>query len=269
MITTAFGFICATGEINLDLLLPTLGIFLLASSSAALNQYQERKIDSIMERTKSRPIPSGRISERNALAVIFYLGFLGSLFLIIGTGLIGLALGLLAMFWYNGVYTPLKRVTPLAIIPGAIIGSIPPVVGWVAGGGALLSPQIIAISFFLFIWQIPHFWLLLLVFGKDYEQAGLPSLTKTFSDKQLARITFVWTFATAMTSLLLPIFNVIKINYGAFLILILAIGLVVYSARLLKNDVQRPVFRYTFNAINIFTFSIVLFISIGKLLILY
>jgi heme o synthase len=108
---------------------------------------------------------------------------------------------LLNLIWYNGIYTPLKKINPLAIIPGSLVGSIPPAVGWTAAGGNILDPQIIILSFFFFIWQIPHFWLLLLIFGKDYENAGFPTLMQIFSSDQLARITFIWIVATVVTGM--------------------------------------------------------------------
>jgi hypothetical protein len=91
------------------------------------------------------------------------------------------------VLWYNGVYTFLKRKSPFAAIPGAVIGAIPPAIGWICGKGALsFDPQILALSFFFFIWQVPHFWLLLLNFGRDYEKAGFPSLTRIFNSASSA-----------------------------------------------------------------------------------
>ena len=86
-------------------------------------------------------------------------------------------LGLITVVWYNGIYTPLKRVTAFAAIPGGVVGAIPPVIGWVSGGGDPTDARIIVVAFFFFVWQVPHFWLLLMRIGGDYERAGLPSLT--------------------------------------------------------------------------------------------
>ncbi len=177
-ITTMFGYIAATNSIDIKLLLPSLGILLLACGSAAINHFQERKTDLLMDRTKNRPIPSGKISSTSVLYISLILVLSGSVLLFVGSGILALALGFLNLIWYNGVYTPLKKVSPLAIIPGSLVGAIPPVVGWVAGGGYILDPQIILIAFFFFIWQIPHFWLLLMVLDKDYQKAGFPTLTQ-------------------------------------------------------------------------------------------
>jgi protoheme IX farnesyltransferase len=267
MITTSFGYILASGSFSFGLILPTLGILLLACSSAVMNHYQEKDTDAKMERTKSRPIPAKLISEKSVLILFGLLFTLGTLILYFSSGILTALLGLLALFWYNGVYTPLKKKTALAIIPGSLIGSIPPVVGWVAGGGNLFDPQIILIAFFFFIWQIPHFWLLLLVFGKDYEEAGFPTLTKIFSREQLARITFIWIFATAVTSFLLPLFNVIKISYASFIIIAAAAWLLYRVSNLLRPDVESIVFKYAFREINLFVIYIMLSVSVDRLFI--
>jgi protoheme IX farnesyltransferase len=123
---------------------------------------------------------------------------------------IAIALGVFTVFWYNGVYTPLKRVTAFAAVPGGLVGALPPVIGWVCAGGDIFDPRIRAVAFFFFIWQIPHFWLLLMRTGEDYRRAGLPSLTSVFSREQLARVTFVWMLATAVASLVFPLFGVTR-----------------------------------------------------------
>jgi len=190
-ISVATGFFMFTGAFTLDAVMPAAGVFLLACGSAALNQVQEAKVDGLMSRTRSRPIPSGRISRDWAL-------FLSLVF--IGAGMYVLSciethtvtllvLGGLAVVWYNGVYIALKRITAFAVIPGSLVGAIPPVIGWAAAGGVYDDPTILEVALFFFMWQIPHFWLLLLMFAEDYERAGLPSLTRVFSRDQIARVT--------------------------------------------------------------------------------
>lgn len=267
MVTTSFGFILSNGSFSVGMIAPSLGIFLMACASAVLNHFQEKDSDKLMERTKNRPIPSGKIKASNALIIAIFLFFIGLSVLYLFSGTTAALLGILALIWYNAIYTPLKRKTALAIIPGSVIGAIPPVVGWVAGGGSVTDSQAILLAFFFFIWQIPHFWLLLLVFGKDYEEAGFPTLTQIFSKEQLARITFVWTFATAITSFLLPLYNVLKISYVSIAILIAAIWLVYKASFLLRSDVERAQFKYAFREINLFVIYIILSVSIDRLLI--
>ena len=264
-VTTMFGFIAATDSINSHIILPALGILLLACGSAALNHYQERKSDVLMERTKNRPIPSGKISAKSTLQLSIVLVLIGSILLFIGSGLLTLSLGLLNLVWYNAVYTPLKKVSPLAIIPGSLVGAIPPVVGWVAGGGNILDPQIILISFFFFIWQIPHFWLLLMVLDKDYQKAGFPTLTQIFSQHQLGRITFVWIIATGVTGLLLPLFQISHNQFVNYSLFIAALLLAFKSINLLQQTHETSAFRFAFRSINYFALFVVLVVSIDKL----
>lgn len=265
-VTTAFGYIAASGKIDLMILPVLFGVLLLAFGSAALNHYQEKDFDSKMDRTKGRPIPSGRISPENVLKISIMLILSGSLILILWTNLLAISLGLLNLIWYNFIYTLLKRKSPFAIVPGSLVGAIPPAIGWAAAGGSLLDPQIIIIAFFFFIWQIPHFWLLLLVMDKDYQQAGFPTLTQIFNHTQLSRITFIWIISTAVTGLMIPLFGMVTelwINLGLFvsgaLLTWKAFGLLVE-----KKDFSA--FRLNFRYINYFALFVVFLVSIDKLI---
>jgi len=189
------------------LMIPTLGgVFLLACGAGALNQVQERDIDALMLRTRNRPIPSGRLSARAALVIAIAMLALGLAALSFSP--VAMLLGLVTVLWYNGVYTPLKRVSAFAAIPGGVVGAIPPVIGWVAGGGSAADPRILAVAFFFFVWQVPHFWLLLFRIGDDYARAGLPVLTNVFTRPQLARVIYVWMIATAVACMSMPLFGV-------------------------------------------------------------
>jgi protoheme IX farnesyltransferase len=265
-VTTAFGYIAASGKIDLMILPVLFGVLLLAFGSAALNHYQEKDFDAKMNRTKSRPIPSGRISPDNVLKISLVLILLGSVILILWTNLLALGLGLLNVIWYNFIYTLLKQKSPFAIVPGSLVGAIPPVIGWVAAGGSLLDPQIIIIAFFFFIWQIPHFWLLLLVMDKDYQQAGFPTLTQIFNHAQLSRITFIWIISTAVTGLMIPLFGIVAdfwINIGLFL----SGALLTWKAfGLLVESEDFSAFRLNFKYINYFALFVVFLVSIDKLI---
>jgi protoheme IX farnesyltransferase len=260
-----FGYIAATNSIDAGLILPTIGILLLACGSAALNHYQERNTDAIMDRTKNRPIPSGKISASSVLKISLSLVITGSILLFIGSGILALSFGLLNLIWYNGVYTPLKKVSPLAIIPGSLVGAIPPIVGWIAGGGYIFDPQIILISFFFFIWQIPHFWLLLMILDKDYQKAGFPTLTQIFNQQQLGRITFIWIIATGVTGLLIPLFQISHNGFINYSLLIAALLLAYKSINLLQQTQETAAFRFAFRSINYFALFVVLIVSIDKL----
>lgn len=267
MITTGFGYIAASDTVfGINFLLILLGVLLLACGSAALNHYQERSTDALMERTRNRPVPSGRLKPKSALKISVLLSSAGGLLLYFSGGFVPASFGLLNLVWYNGIYTPLKKRTPFAIIPGSLVGAIPPVIGWTAAGGELLNPQIVMIAFFFFIWQIPHFWLLLLVFDEDYKRAGLPTLTEIFSKEQLVRITFIWIVSTAISSLLLPMVSLVHIEIIKYIIVVSVIVLSVNSLRLLKYSGENLPIRFAFRNINLFVLFIVSIISIDKLI---
>lgn len=197
------------------------GVLLVAAGSSALNQIQESDMDRKMKRTRSRPLPSGRLSMKQAFVFTILLVASGTTLLAFRSGLVPMTLALVTFMWYNGIYTPLKRFSPWAIIPGALVGAIPPVIGWTAAGGWLFHHDVAFIMFFFFTGQIPHFWLILLRHGNDYQKAGFPSITSTFSPPQIYRLTFSWTAATALTAIMLPLFDVITgyITGGAIIAL--------------------------------------------------
>lgn len=264
-LTTAFGYIALDGKFDLTMLYAVAGILFLAFGSASLNHFQERKFDSLMERTKNRPLPSHQISEKAVLLLSVILIFAGSIILGYLVNSLALGLALLNLFWYNVVYTLLKRKTAFAIIPGSLVGAIPPAVGWVAAGGYILDPQIIIISFFFFIWQIPHFWLLLLVFDDDYRKAGFPTLTTLFEKYQLSRITFMWILATAVTGLLIPLYGLVTEFWINLCLFFCSVWLTWLAFRLLTEREGNNVFRFTFRYINFFVLAVVFLISIDKL----
>ena len=166
-LTTFVGYYMVDGKVDSVLWWVLLGIFLLATGSAALNQYQEHHHDAKMDRTKSRPIPSGQISPAHGLIFALLLSFIGAFMLYWAAGFESMQLGLLALLWYKGIYTPLKRKSAFAVIPGSVIGAIPPMVGYVSAGGYALDPQILAFAFFMFMWQLHHFWLIVIRHGND------------------------------------------------------------------------------------------------------
>lgn len=233
-LSTILGYVLFRGTADSGMWLPTLGIFMLAMASSAINHYQERDYDALMERTRNRPIPSGRITAGGALAVALVLAVGGSALLWIESGFLAMQLGLLALIWYNAIYTPLKRKTPFAVVPGSVIGAIPPLVGWVAAGGPVDDPKILMVAFFFFIWQIPHFWLLLLKLGPQYAQAGFPTLTSLYSNRQLRNITFVWTLTMVISCLFIPVFGGMHTDVGRLMLLTGSVALMLLFVRLLR-----------------------------------
>lgn len=259
------GFTLAEKDLSRRMIPLVLGVFLLASGACALNQYQERREDRRMERTRGRPIPSGRLSPSSALNLSLLLLLLGFSILSAGTNRMALGLGMFAVLCYNGIYTPFKKRTVFAIIPGALVGAIPPAIGWFSGGGRP-DAQLLAIAFFFFIWQIPHFWLLLIDYRKDYQNAGFPTLTQAWGLNQVERISFVWIFATAVTGLLFPLFGIG--NSGAIRggLVLLGIWLIWKVSRILFGQPRPSLFRPAFRTVNIYILSVMVLFSLDHLL---
>lgn len=255
------GFIVARRLFEAQVIIIAIGIFFLACGSSALNQYLERDTDSKMPRTMNRPIPSGRIAPFPAL--IFSLIFISQgLFALLLSGILAAPLmGAFAVIWYNCLYTFLKRKSAFAVIPGALVGAVPVAIGWISGGGGLYDPRLLILSFFFFMWQVPHSWLFILKYGEEYEQAGLPSLTATFSRGQLARINFIWISATAVSCLLIAAGGTTRIFSINMLLVALSAWLVWNGARLLQRNKLRSAYSLAFRNINVYMFSIMILLS--------
>ncbi len=149
--------------------------FLVSGSSVTINQVIEQKYDAIMNRTKNRPIPSGRISENEAIWFSVLTGIAGLGLMLLSTNALATGLSLISLILYAFVYTPLKRVGSIAVFVGAIPGALPPLIGWAAASG-VLSYEAMIIFGIQFIWQFPHFWAIAWVSDEDYKKAGFKLL---------------------------------------------------------------------------------------------
>jgi protoheme IX farnesyltransferase len=157
------------------------GIAVVTCGSSALNQALERKTDSLMRRTASRPMAAGRISLTHGLILGFAAIFLGSLYLAYTTNLLTGTLTLLTAIGYVAIYTPLKRVTTINTFIGAFPGALPPLIGWTAVRGMIEWPGV-ALFAILFVWQFPHFMAIGWMYREDYARAGIrltPNLPNT------------------------------------------------------------------------------------------
>ncbi|WP_321366098.1 protoheme IX farnesyltransferase [uncultured Desulfuromusa sp.] len=204
------GYLFFGGNLSVHAFLVTAGVGSLAAGCSALNQWQEQDLDVRMERTQRRPLPMGTLSPQAALLSASLAIGCGSLLLSALPGSLPLLLGLLAVIWYNAVYTPLKRQTPFAAIPGAICGALPPLIGWTAAGGLLITHKSLILAGTLFIWQIPHTWLLLCRYRDDLRRSGLPNIFKTIPTQRLLRINNCWLAGLFLCYLLFPLFGYIQ-----------------------------------------------------------
>ncbi len=265
-ITTVTGYLLNTNRFDPGLIGTVLGIFLLASGASSLNHIQEYRYDIKMSRTMNRPLPSGRISESGAAFVTLVYSISGSILLYFGAEIQGLLLGWLAFFWYNIVYTYLKRYTAWAVIPGSLIGSIPPVIGWVSAGGSLLDPMVIPIAAFFFIWQVPHFCLLIMKYGKEYESAGFPSLSGSRNPVQMGRLIFLWVAGTALITVAFTLMGPLDSMISKIGLWLASAWLILVFTPILKNSLSRFKPGRYFMKINYFVLLVVVFMCLDKLL---
>lgn len=179
LLTTAVGYyLGAVGPINaLGLFHAVFGTALAAAGAAALNQWWERRLDALMHRTRSRPIPAGRMLARDALILGCLLSVSGAVYLTVLCNLISAILAAATIAIYVLAYTPLKRVSTFNTLIGAIPGALPPVVGWAAATGHM---EVGAWSLFviLFFWQMPHFFAIAWMYREDYARAGFEMISK-------------------------------------------------------------------------------------------
>ncbi|MDA8086696.1 MAG: protoheme IX farnesyltransferase [Nitrospiraceae bacterium] len=203
VLAAATGYLLAAPRPGTRIALLAPGVMLLACGASAINQFLERKTDALMPRTSGRPVPSGRTSPAGAFLFSICLISLGTAALFWSRGPLPAGMGLFTAFWYGAVYTPLKRKTPFAVAPGALTGAMPFAIGWAYAGGSLSDPRCILPCFFFYMWQMPHFWLFISQYGGEYEKAGLPSLTKVFSERQLARVICSWSLSCGAGAMLL------------------------------------------------------------------
>jgi len=177
VLSAALGFgIAPTPFSAWNLVLLIFGGFFITGAANGFNQIIERDVDGLMKRTMNRPLPTGRMKLSEAFVIATILAISGLIFLYLINPLSAI-LGFLAFFIYVAIYTPLKKVSPLAVFVGAFPGAIPPMLGYVAANGHFgLEPGILFAG--QFIWQFPHFWAIAWVSNEEYKKAGyylLPS----------------------------------------------------------------------------------------------
>lgn len=214
--SSGFGFILASnGGVNwLPLLVVSFGGILVSGGSIAINQVIEREYDALMKRTKSRPLPTNRLTVNEAILFAFFCLVVGLGMLYFTTNLLTVGLSFLSMLLYSFVYTPLKRVGPIAVFVGAIPGALPPLIGWVAVTGTITFEALIIFGI-QFIWQFPHFWAIAWVADEDYKKAGfkmLPSGGK--KDLQTAINIMIYTLFLLPLGLMPMYFGITGINSG-------------------------------------------------------
>ena len=232
------GYFLAAEAIQIKpLILLALGGYFMVGASNAFNQIIERDLDALMQRTKNRPIPSGRMSVNVAF-------FIASLFTVLGVWTLynlnpkTAMYGAVSIFLYTCVYTPLKTKTPLSVFAGAIPGAIPFMLGWVAVTGEFgMEPGILfAIQFF---WQFPHFWAIGWFLFEDYEKGGFFMLPTGKRDKSTAIQIIMYTIWTIILSVI-PAFgltgSLILSIPAAILVFLLGVVMLYFAVLLYKKQ---------------------------------
>lgn len=218
------------------LLLLAFGGYFMVGASNAFNQIIERDLDALMDRTKNRPIPAGRMSVNTAFIIAsFFTGFGIVLLYIINPQTA--MFGAISVFLYTSAYTPLKTKTPLSVFVGAIPGAIPFMLGWVAATDDFgIEPGML---FMLqFFWQFPHFWAIGWFLHSDYQKAGFNMLPTGKQDKGTAVQTILYTVWTIIVSII-PVFGFTgKLQLtvvGAIVVFLVGLGMLHYAVQLFKK----------------------------------
>ncbi len=231
------GYLLGVEVIDIKVLvLLALGGYFMVGASNAFNQIIERDLDALMDRTKNRPIPSGRMSVNTAfiIATIFTLSGIVILYTINKQTAM---FGAISIFLYTCVYTPLKTKTPLAVFVGAIPGAIPFMLGWVAATDDFgIEPgTLFALQFF---WQFPHFWAIGWFLFDDYKKGGFFMLPTGKQDKGTAVQTIMYTIWTVIVSVI-PVFGFTgKLQLSiiaAIIVFCLGLGMLHYAVRLFRE----------------------------------
>jgi protoheme IX farnesyltransferase len=242
-VTAAMGFVLGSAA-RVDWMVcawSVIGTALVSAGASAFNHHDERGIDALMERTRNRPLPAGRLHPQWAIAVGVTGSAVGIVVLGWKTNPLAALLGLIALVSYVWVYTPLKTVTSLSTLVGAVPGALPPMMGWAAANGRL-EPGAWALFAILFLWQLPHFMAIAWMCRNDYARAGLPMLPVVEPDgRSTARQAVLYAAALVPVSLLPTVLGVTGPWYlGAGLVLSLSLlGTAVGFARSVEEPAAK------------------------------
>ena len=210
------GFILASDNfIFIDLLVLGLSGYLVTAASVINNQIFEKELDKKMDRTKNRPLPTNRITKTNSTIISIIFMVIGLVTMTVYFNFTSGLLSLASLLLYTFVYTPLKKVGPIAVFVGAIPGALPPLIGWVAFSGVISIEAIIIFSI-QFIWQFPHFWAIAWIYHDDYKKVGF-KLLPSKGEKNFNTALNIMTYTLFLIPLgLLPtVFGITGIISGA------------------------------------------------------
>ena len=246
--SAVFGFLLASNEADLfKIFILFISGYLVSASSVINNQILEKKFDKLMDRTKNRPLPMGKISSKKSILISI-------IFMLVGLTLMGYFLNIyaavisfLSLLLYSFIYTPLKKVGPIAVFVGAIPGALPPLIGWVANTNSISLEAVIIFSI-QFIWQFPHFWAIAWLYDDDYKKVGFKLLPSN-GKKNLNTAINIMTYTLFLIPLgLLPtIFGITGIISGTIAV-VCAILFLIQTIKLIKDYSRNSALRVMFGS---------------------
>ena len=248
VLTAGIGMLLAGGDVTFPLVVHTLfGTALVSGGASALNQIIEREIDARMRRTADRPLPAGRMSTEAAWVFSLTISVIGTVYLGLAVNWLTAALGLAASTSYVLLYTPLKRLSSVSTLVGAVPGAIPPMMGWAAVAGHL-DPGAWALFGILFFWQLPHFLAIAWLCREEYGAAGFPMVPVTDPDGRRTGLQMILhSLALLMVSVAPTLLGLTGSVYaiGAILLGVATVMLSVGFARRPSLDAARRVLRFS------------------------
>ena len=237
-LSSIFGFLISSKSVDInEVFILLIAGYLVSSFSVINNQIFERDLDKLMERTKKRPIPTDRVSIKKSIIISFTSMIVGLSLISYYLNIYAALLSLISLILYSFVYTPMKKIGPIAVFIGAIPGALPPLIGWVASTGQITLEAIIIFSI-QFIWQFPHFWAIAWMYDDDYKKAGFKLLPNNGEKNMKTAVNImIYTLFLIPLGLLPTIFGITGIISGAVAVL-LAIIFLAQTFKLI-NDYSR------------------------------
>lgn len=237
-LSSVFGFFISSSKVDInEVFILLVGGYLISSSSVINNQILEKDLDKMMNRTNKRPIPTGRISIYKSVVMSIFSMIIGLFLISFYLNIYSALLSFISLILYSFVYTPMKKIGPIAVFIGAIPGALPPLIGWVASTGQVTLEAIIIFSI-QFIWQFPHFWAIAWMYDDDYKKVGFKLLPNN-GEKNLKTAVniMIYTLFLIPLGLLPTIFGITGIISGAVAVF-LAIIFLAQTFKLI-NDYSR------------------------------
>ncbi len=245
------GYLLAADQIDFSILSGLIfGGFAMVGASNAFNQWIEIDKDALMDRTKNRPLPAGRMNNLTALIIASMLTLAG-IFILNNINFKTALFGAISIFIYTCIYTPLKSVTPLSVFVGAFPGAIPFMLGWVAATGSfgIESGVLFMVQFF---WQFPHFWAIGWMMDDDYKKAGFKMLPTGHQDRATAfQIVFytLWTIIISITPYT-QYSGALNLSLGAVICLVLiGVYFLYYALKLMQKKTKEAARKLMFGSI--------------------